>query len=245
MTPTRRYAWLKREIERLGATVVILDNRATLFDGDANVPGTATHALALLHDLAPPGGNVIVLAHVDKATARNGYSREGYSGTAAWHNRARWRWLLFQPNAQEDADAGEEPMMDDGRRILEVQKNNAGPVGARFALRIVGGAIIGDGVTGVVASIARDNERKAVLAAVRDAMQRKVDVPSNTGGPSTAYQALETMPSYPKDLRGRQGKKRLFRLLHQLRTDNVLEEVEFLGSGRHKRKGYRIVGESS
>jgi hypothetical protein len=75
----------------------------------------------LCGQLVPQGGNAVLIAHVDKATAKAGHSREAYSGTAAFHNRARWRWYLFAPNRHEDEDAGEEAQGDDGRRILEVQ----------------------------------------------------------------------------------------------------------------------------
>ena len=46
--------------------------------GNINDPAYATQALSWLMRLVPPGGNVIVLAHVDKATARAGYGRQAY-----------------------------------------------------------------------------------------------------------------------------------------------------------------------
>ena len=247
VTPTSRYNWLKREIERRCIDVVILDNRATLFDGDVNVPGTATRAIALFGELAPAGGNVIILAHVDKATARAGYAREAYSGTAAWHNRARWRWYLHQPNAEEDALPGEgTAAVDDSRRILEVQKNNAGPTGARFPLRLTDGAIVADGIGGgMVASIERANERKSVLAAMQEAASRCIDVPAAESGSSTSYQALEVLPSFPASLHGKNGRTRLFRLLRQMRADGDIKTCRFSGGGRHRRDGYCLPGAES
>ncbi len=237
--PTAAYWLLTEEIEQRAIDVLILDNLMALFAGNVNDPAYVTRAMALLGRLVPAGGNVVVHAHVDKMTARAGHSSQAYSGTAAWHNRARWRWFLYAPNAGADAEPGEEPEGDDGRRILEVQKNNAGPAGARVALRLVEGAMLPDGVQdGLIASIRRDKERRDVLAAVREADARGIPVPTAETNRNTAYEALETMPSYPDDLRGRTGKRRLFRLLRQLRADSELEVREFPGRGRHMREGY-------
>jgi len=162
--------------------------------------------------------DAILIAHVDKATARAGHSREAYSGTAAFHNRARWRWFLFAPNRDEDATDGDETAAADPHRILEVQKINAGRVGTRIPLRIFdNGAIGSDGpADGIVSSITRRKERGGVLAAVGEAEARSVPVPTAETNRNTAYEALETMPSYPEALRGKTGKRRLFRLLRQM-----------------------------
>jgi hypothetical protein len=236
---------LKSELRRRGVGVLTLDNLATLCAIDIIKPGQVTHAIALLNALLPPGGNVIILAHVDKVTARAGYGKEAYSGSAAIHNRLRWRWYLFAPAKAGDADPGDEtPKEDDGRRILEVQKNNGGPSGQRIALRIrkEDGALVADGVQGgMVAGIQRDNERKAVLKAVTEAMERGIPVPTATTNRATAYEALEAMPAYPGALRGKAGKHRLLKLLHQLRVDGELEVCEFRTPGRHSRQGYCVA----
>ena len=242
--PTARFRWLQRECERRRIEVLVLDNLVTLFDGDLNVPGVATRVLALFARLVPPSGNVVVLAHVDKLSAKAGYSAQAYSGTAAWHNRARWRWFLYAPNVGADADPGEEQeSADDGRRVLEVQKNNAGPSGARYPLRLIEGVLVADGGDdSIVASIARGNERKSVLAAMREANERGIPVPTARTNRDTAYEALELMPSYPQALKGKRGKQRLFRLLRELRADRTVETCEFRGAGRHRREGYRVNG---
>src|SRR5579862_3906149 len=95
---THHYAWLKAEVERRGIEVLIIDNLLTVFAGNINDPAIATRVIGMLGRLVQPGGNVIILAHVDKNTARDGRSSQGYSGTAAWHNRVRWRWFMYAPN---------------------------------------------------------------------------------------------------------------------------------------------------
>lgn len=237
---TKRYSWLRGELERRGVTVLILDNRSVLYDGEINMPGAAARVLGMLNALVPAGGNVILLSHVDKATARGGYSPEAYSGTAGWHNRARWRWYLF--TSKDEPQLGELPEPDDGRRILEVQKNNAGPTGARFPLQLVDGRIQADGIHGgIVASIERSNERKALLKAIGEAIEREIHVPTAESGLSTAHEALEAMPSFPAAFRGRSGRQRLFKSLRQLRADRVLTVGEFKGAGRHFRGEYRLL----
>jgi hypothetical protein len=147
-----------------------------------------------------------------------------------------------------DASDADEPRSDDGVRVLELVKNNYGPRGAQILLRLdaerhvligTANATSGDDI---VSSIARNNERKAVLAAVGEALARSIAIPTATTNASTAYEALECLPAYPASLRGKTGKARLFRLLRQLRADGELEVSEFRGSGRHRRECYRLPG---
>jgi hypothetical protein len=238
IVPTPRHKALRKELRRRGVAVVFLDNFSTLCAVDLIRPAHATQAIALCAQLVPKDGNAILIAHVDKATAKAGHSREAYSGTAAFHNRARWRWYLFAPNRDDDAEPGEEADGDDGRRILEVQKVNAGRSGARIPLRILEtGAIGPDGVNdGIVASIARRNERQAVLASIAEAETRTIPVPSARAGLSTAYDVLPAMPSFPAALRGKAGKRRLLTLLMQMRADGEVVVREIASSGRHKRE---------
>ena len=245
---TPLFAWLRAEFKAAGIEVAVLDNATTLFAIDLIRPGDVSKCIAKSKRLVAPGGNVVVLAHVDKATAKAGYSTEAYSGTAAWHNRPRCRWYMYAPNTGEDADEGDDTAADNGERLLEVQKNNAGRVGDRFALRISqdsGAVVLAAPVDGIVASIQRGNERKAVLAAVAEAAERGINVPAAETNRATAYEALEAMPSYPEALRGRRGKARLFYLLRQMRADREIEGCEFQGSGRHRREGYRLPGVES
>jgi RecA-family ATPase len=239
ITATARYKALRSDLRRRGVAVVFLDNFSTLFAVDLIRPAHATQAIALCGQLVPEGGNAILIAHVDKATAKAGHSREAYSGTAAFHNRARWRWYLFAPNVGGDAADGDEfKEADDGRRILEVQKVNAGRSGSRIALRILdNGAIAPHGVDdGIVAAITRRSEREAVLAAVREAEARDMRVPAAKSGPSTAYEVLPAMPSYPDTLRGKAGKRRLLALLTQMQADGEIGVREISSGVRHKRE---------
>jgi hypothetical protein len=245
--PTARYLELRRDLRRHGVEFVTVDNFANVCPVDVIKPREITAAIALLGELAPRGGNALILGHVDKATAKAGYSSEGYTGAAPFNNRPRYRWFAYRPNADDDADpGGDQAPEDDGRRVIEVQKLNGGRAGLRIPLRIVTadgprqGAIVLDGDNGgMVESIARRNELGAVLAAVREAEARGIPIPTATTNRSTAYEAIEAMPSYPSDLRGKRGKVRLFGLLRRLRADGALTVAEFRTAGRKGREGYR------
>ena len=50
--------------------------------------------IAREHDAA-----VVLLAHIDKAAARNGGQGNSYSGSTAWHNSARSRLALVEDEA--------------------------------------------------------------------------------------------------------------------------------------------------
>ena len=243
VVPTAQYAALRADLRRRGVDVVFLDNFANLCAVDLIRPAHATRAIALCGELVPADGNAILIAHVDKATARAGHSREAYSETAAFHNRSRWRWFLFAPNRDADVADGEEIAAADPHRILEVQKLNAGRVGTRIPLRILdNGAIGSDGPgDGIIGSITRRRERGDVLASVGEAEARGIPIPTAETNRYTAYEVLVTMPSYPEALHGRAGKRRLFHLLRQMRTDGELDVCEFTGSGRNRRQGYRVA----
>jgi hypothetical protein len=227
---TARYWALQEELARRGVEAVVLDNLAALCAGNINDPRYATRALALLGKLVPASGNTIVLAHVDKALAKAGYGAQAYSGTAAWHNRARWRWFLCAPNREDDKQedglpAGPAPTEDDGSRILEVQKNNAGPIGHMIPLRFVGPTLTGDGVPfGVVASIERANERKWLLRTLAEAEDRGEPVFSSERANRNAHAVLTAISDCPKALRGRPGKRTLFPLLLRLKAEGLLGE---------------------
>ena len=72
------------------------------------------------------------------------------------------------------------------------------------------GAMVADGINdGIVASIARGNDRRAVFQALQEAAKLGINVPTAETNRSTAYEALEALTSFPKGLRGQAGKRRL------------------------------------
>lgn len=67
---TPLFNWLRAEFRAAGIEVVLLDNATRLFAIDLIRPGEVSKCIAKSKQLVPAGGNIIVLAHVDKATAK-------------------------------------------------------------------------------------------------------------------------------------------------------------------------------
>jgi len=94
---TDQYLKLNQYLERLKVKpkLLIIDNASNTFDGNEN---NRKHTREFLYSLIQSCKHhlmaVLLLAHVDKPTAKGEYLAQGYSGSTAWHNSARSRWFL-------------------------------------------------------------------------------------------------------------------------------------------------------
>lgn len=104
----------------------------------------------------PMHGAVLLLAHVDKLTARTGGS-QGYSGSTAWHNSVRSRLFLSE---------------ESGGLLLEHQKSNRGKRAADTHLVWDDGLHSVAGSTTNAGSALVDNLVKAAVKAQDDADTR-------------------------------------------------------------------------
>ena len=115
--PTRAYSELRALVRQTGAGLVVIDNASDAFGGDEIVRRQVRAFIRSLNDIAKESdAAVVLLAHVNKTSARNGSGfggdSEGYSGSTAWHNSTRSRLFLSRNK--------------DNTLSLEHQKNNLG-----------------------------------------------------------------------------------------------------------------------
>jgi len=93
---TERAAWLARECAERGATVLIFDNASDALDANENDRAKVRQFMSALRRVCE---TVLLLAHVDAAsvaaTAGNGQTPKGYSGSTAWNNSSRSRWHMY------------------------------------------------------------------------------------------------------------------------------------------------------
>lgn len=93
LTPT--YTALAEYFETSAADVLITDNAADAFDGNENDRAKVRQFVnALKRITTARSGAVLLLAHVNKATAQGQDTTERYSGSTGWHNSVRARWSL-------------------------------------------------------------------------------------------------------------------------------------------------------
>ena len=122
MRPTPLFERLRRDTLALRPKLVVLDTVADIFGGKELDRAQTRQFITLLRGLAiEAGGTVVIAAH----PSLTGISTDtGLSGNTGWHNSVRAR-MYFKPA----------PGNDTSLRVLEVKKNNYGPVNELILLR--------------------------------------------------------------------------------------------------------------
>ena len=186
---------------------------------------------ALLALIPPDTGALVLVGHVNKATA-GGAGGEGYSGSTAWHNSMRARWYL-SPEVIEGADG--ERATRTGKLIFELQKSNHGEVGTQIEFKwdddahLFVGRMKG-GTTEFDRRHLQQEERRGTLRAI----QACGSVPAATTGRRTAYHVLSAHPEFPESLRnGKASIRRFWRHIEELRAMGHVQESSIRRSDRH------------
>jgi hypothetical protein len=198
-----------------GKTLVVVDNASDAYCGDENNRAHVRGFLRMLATIArDSGAAVLLLAHVDKASAKFGSQGNSYSGSTAWHNSARSRLAL----------TGTDGVVEMAQEKLNLGKR-ADPVKLAWndegVLVPAGDAAIGDQVA---ANLQDGADDQAVLAAIEASIQAGVVVPTATAGRRTTFHVLES--DLPPGLRTRDGEKRFWSALARLeRKGDILREA--------------------
>jgi hypothetical protein len=215
---TPAFSAMVREMAEAKAQIVILDNASDVFGGDEINRGQVRAFIRLLAALVKPvNGAVVLLAHVDKATARVG-GKEGYSGSTAWHNSVRSRLFLA-----EDGDTG--------TLILDHQKSNRGK--KADPMRLTWDA-------GMLALVEEPLGRLDVLLRLVDEYFHRGDFISPTGNArNSAYNVLGTDAAWPPGLT--KGAARM--LIDQAVRDGRAVIEEFRNTQRNPAKRIRVLAD--
>jgi hypothetical protein len=158
---------------------------------------------ALLALISADRGALLLLGHVDKQTAKNPTTAEGYGGTAAWHNAVRARWYLH-PETREGDDGGAQEKT--GALLMELQKNNHGRDGDVIRLawdedaHLLVGRTNGTGFANLDRITQERDELDGIMAALRACTARGY-VPAATSGRRTAFHVLQAAEEFPASLR--------------------------------------------
>jgi hypothetical protein len=203
---------LQSLVGELDPGVVVIDGASDTFDDNEIVRARVrTFLRSLRQMIAQPGRAVVLLAHVDKQSARanaRGATEqvEAYSGSTAWHNSVRSRLAL----------TGE----PGGVLKLEHQKANHGKRAEPVAIEFVDGVprIAGSGPDHAAALIAKVDEARdadaaeALLAVIRRFEARGERVTAATQGPATTFRLLHGEPGFPPGMNAQRCNKLLRRL---------------------------------
>lgn len=213
-----------------GAQVVFVDGSADVFAGGENVRAEVKAFIRALRRLIPRDGAVILLAHVDKASAQTGNRKDaqGYSGSSGWNNGVRSRLYAFREDEAEEV-------------ILEVKKANLTKAGACMTLAYDEAAHVfrrvdsDGGGSRLSRRLAESDERAAVLAIVRAASEAGDPLPAATSGTRTAWSVAAARAECPQSLRGKAGRPRFNHQLEVLRQAGAVRVESVLDTNRNYR----------
>lgn len=236
LTPTAAFNWLRDQVAATRAQVLALDGTSDAFAGNENRRSDVRAFVQSLRRLMPQDGAVLLLHHVDAATAHSASSK-AYSGSTAWHNSCRARWYLRPTHEADNADPS--------RVILEVRKSNHGKAGDPLALRFSESAhcFVTDGeITSspLDRGLREADERAAVLDLIRAADATGDPLPVATRGERTAHTVAEAR-GLPDGLRGKRGRPRFYQHIEALRLAGAIREDSILRPNRNYVGVYRAA----
>jgi len=181
-----------------GADLIIIDNASDAFAANENDRQLVRGFLRMLTRIAQDlQACVVLLVHIDKASAKHGGQGQSYSGSTAWHNTARVRYAIVPSS---------------GGIEVRMEKNNLGPILDPMSLRWEsGGVLVPAGAAGSDENEGMSGlDNSAVMEAIRSLIEVGVGIPAARTGPSTALSAVRTVPECPTWLNGSQGDKARF-----------------------------------
>lgn len=218
----------------VGHSLVVIDNASDGFAGNENDRGQVRAFMRMLADIARhTTAAVLLLAHIDKASAKFGAQGNSYSGSTAWHNSARSRLALAKR---------------DGVTELCQEKLTVGREAEPIVLAWTKDAVLAPaGLSGASAPQGDTNtatrDADAVLTALRAANAAAVNVTPARQGQATSYNCLATFDELPKDLRGPRGKDRFWSALNKLLADGRVEVEDYMNASRKPATRLRAISD--
>ena len=229
LAATVAHEWLRETMLGTGARVLMIDNASDAFAGNENSRAQVRAFVRAIRRVIPRDGALLLLAHVDKVSAKTPHEALGYSGSTAWHNSVRARWYLYRD--------------PDDRLKLDVRKVNYGRAGTEIVLRWSETAhtFVADiqaPRSPIDARLRDSDERAAILATIRAANTAGDPLPTATRGERSAHAVAEAR-GLPDALRGRRGKARFYAHLEALRAAGAVRVDAVKTACRHLREVYR------
>jgi len=217
----------------LGAGLIVIDNASDAYDGDEVKRRQVRRFIRELRNLARANSaGLLLLAHIDKAAARNGSQGNSYSGSTAWHNSVRSRLALIEKNG--------------GVELVQEKLNLGKKLDRAILLTWHDGVLIPDSniAEGLDAGDQDDLDKGAVLEAIEAAIADGENIPTARTGPKTTQNVLERYPDLPSHLRGRKGRDAFYNALTALQREETLKAEDYWTAARNQSQRY-IVNSTS
>lgn len=226
---TARMTWLATMATQYKAGCVIVDNASDTF-GDNENDRTAVRGFvrALARIAFQILGSVLVLAHVDKASARGTIeSTDTYSGSTAWNNSARSRWAMVR-NKDQSIEITNEKNNYAARQ--DPFKVNYDPLQHVFAPADAG-------LDNVSSELLRNKCRLEVMQAMRNANARNENLSITRNSPNNAHASLRKSYGLSKDITADE----FWQAIDKLQEWGYVEASDYTGSNRQTRQRYMLT----
>lgn len=214
---TYLYYELQKMVQSFSADILIIDNASDTFDANENersrVRGFSRSLIKIGQDRKVA---VLLLAHIDKQTARGDSNTEGYSGSTAWHNSARSRIFLLKEND----------------KILTVkhQKSNHGILAEDILMTWTL-----DGLLCCLALPSQESVLNTIVSLVKKHYDRGNYISTSVTSAMNASRILRNDPEFPQTIR---GNKELWSLLSIAENSRLLVRKEISASRGKTRQIY-------
>ncbi len=224
---THAFRALQRAVLARPGALVIVDNASETFAGNENARQDVRAFVRQLRTLARMvDAAVLLLAHVDKASARGLGAGQSYSGSTAWHNSARSRLALSRDKdglLALEHDKSTHAMPHPPLRLQWVENGLPEPVEADSPLTM---------------RLTAQTRITALLRLVHEFHQRGESVRTSEAGSCTAPQLLKGQPGYPADLRDAD----VLRLLRDAERLELLVREPFTTENRKVKERWVLTG---
>ena len=211
--------------ERFG--FVVIDNASDAFAGDEiNRAAVRAFVRSLAAIARSVGGAVLLLAHVDKGTARavSQAGAESYSGSTAWNNSVRSRLFLLET----------------ARGELELRHEKCNLAAKAPPLRLEwpqDGVIEVPQTGGIVAAIEGKTQTRAVLAMLHEFATRGESIATAATSPNNAARLLSREPGFPKGLKP----AAIAALLRDAERSGLIVRESYQNAARHHRERWTLT----
>jgi len=226
--PVFTQAYRELEAGAHGAGLIVIDNASDAFDANENSRRMVRAFVRGLADIARKhNAAVVLLAHIDKSSAKDGSRGNTYSGSTAWHNSARSRLALMEK---------------DGRILLVHEKANLSAQAEPLPFMFVGGVLVPEAGTQCEGLTTENFDHAEIIRALMAAHDAGIKVSASLApGAYSAMKALEPLPEYSQTFRGKAGGQRAARAITALIRDGRIQRAEYKAPHRKTRERLVLV----
>lgn len=227
--PTPLFARIKSDATAQRPKLIVIDPVADAFGGNEIDRAQTRQYITHMRGLAIDAGSAVVMATHPSLTGIA--SGSGSSGSTAWHNSVRAR--LYLQAAPSD---------DKALRVLEVKKNNYGPVTDTIVLRWKDGAYVVEPGKGTLQRLA---DEQAVDHLFLKLLRRLADQGRNVSDKVSPSYAPSVLASEPEAKAAKADKKALADAMARLFAAGKIRVVPYGPASRMRSKIVEAEGPSN